>query len=408
VAAGDLGFQCVSHDMMLAAYASLLRDHKIISDTLARRHAPGLSAPSVPRTAGETRRIVDRVHPQHIRWKVAELRDETPTSRTLVLAPLTGEVPAFLPGQYLNVFVEVGGTRTSRPQSISSSPTRPGVVELTVKEKIGGFVSRCLVRELAAGDELTTSGPEGDFVFNGTRGEKRLLLIAGGSGITPFMGMVGYVMERYPAVSITLLYGSRAADDVIFEDRLHQLARQHPDRLKIVLVLWAPDEHWQGERGAIDRHLIARHVSAEDLRDAGVFLCGPRPMQEHVLNELDVLDVPAHHVQVESSGFADDITALEGWPAAVTASTTFSVSLPGRKVPAPAKAGEPLITSLERAGVNVPALCRNGACGVCRHKLVSGEIFADPAVATRASDRKAGYILLCASYPLSDIALAGS
>ena len=394
--------------MMLAAYASLLRDHKIISDTLARRNAPEVSPTSLPRTAGETRRIVNRVHPQQIRWKVAEIRNETPTSSTLVLVPLTGEVPAFLPGQYLNVLVEVGGTRTSRPQSISSSPTRRGLVELTVKEKANGFVSRHLVRELAAGDELTTSGPEGDFVFNGTRAEKRLVLIAGGSGITPFMGMAEYVMERYPAVSITVLYGSRAADDVIFDQRMRRLAQQYPERLKVVMVLLDPDQHWRGERGSIDRYLIARHVGAEDLQRAGVFVCGPRPMQEHVLKELDALDVPGHHVQVESSGFADDITTLEGWPAAVTASTAFSVSLPGRKVPARAKAGEPLITSLERAGVHVPALCRNGACGVCRHKLVSGEIYADPAVATRASDRKAGYILLCTSYPLSDIALAGS
>ena len=158
----------------------------------------------------------------------------------------------------------------------------------------------------------------------------------------------------------------------------------------------------------IDRHLIARHVSAEDLRHAGVFLCGPRRMQELVLKELNALHVPAHHVQVESSGFADDVTALEGWPVDVAASTVFSVSIPGQPAPVRAEAGEPLITSLERAGVNVPALCRNGACGTCRHKLVSGEIYADPSVATRASDRKAGYILLCASYPLSDIALGGS
>jgi ferredoxin len=131
-------------------------------------------------------------------------------------------------------------------------------------------------------------------------------------------------------------------------------------------------------------------------------------MQEHVLEELDLLGVPGHHVQVESSGFADDVTAFEGWPADVTASTAFSLSLPGRKVPARAEAGEPLLTSLERAGVEVPALCRNGACGVCRHKLVRGQIYADPGVATRESDRKAGYILLCASYPLSDIELGRS
>ena len=394
--------------MRIEGYASLLRDVRTIAGTLAlhdghkRNAAPPAAPPERPQT------VVNRVHPEQLGWVVTAIREETRTTRTLVLAPRDAPVPAFLPGQYLNVFVEIGGIRTSRPQSISSSPTQPGCVELTIKEKPDGFVSHFLVRELAVGDELRTSGPEGDLFFNPARDRDRLLLVAGGSGITPFMGMIEYVLGRYPAVLITLLYASHRADDVIFAQRLAELARQHPDRLKVVLVISGPDASWGGERGYIDRDLIARYVPATDLRLSSVFVCGPRPMQQHVLEELAALGMPRERVQVESSGVADDVTSLPGWPAEIEPTASFGVSLPGQSSPVRALAGEPLMTSLERAGLGGPALCRNGVCGACRRKLLGGSVYSDPAVANRDSDRAEGYVLLCTSYPLGDVVLARS
>ena len=394
--------------MRFEGYASLFRDRKTIVRTLALHDGQKLEAVPPAEARERPRTVADRVHPEHIRWTVSAIRQETPTTKTLVLVPQPPPVPAFLPGQYLNVFVEVGSIRTSRPQSISSSPTLPGCVELTIKEKPDGFVSHFLVRELAVGDELRTSGPEGDLFFNPARDRDRLLLVAGGSGITPFMGMIEYVLGRYPAVLITLLYASHRADDVIFAQRLAALARQHPDRLKVVLVISGPDASWGGERGYIDRDLIARYVPATDLRLSSVFVCGPRPMQQHVLEELAALGMPRERVQVESSGVADDVTSLPGWPAEIEPTASFGVSLPGQSSPVRALAGEPLMTSLERAGLGGPALCRNGVCGACRRKLLGGSVYSDPAVANRDSDRAEGYVLLCTSYPLGDVVLARS
>jgi ferredoxin len=128
-------------------------------------------------------------------------------------------------------------------------------------------------------------------------------------------------------------------------------------------------------------------------------------MQEEVVRELAALGVPRERVQVEASGVADDVTALPGWPSEISRADLFTVRTPGAREPVRAVAGEALITALERAGIRVAALCRNGVCGSCRRKLLDGSVYVDPAVAPRASDRAAGYVLLCASYPLSDISL---
>jgi len=85
----------------------------------------------------------------------------------------------------------------------------------------------------------------------------------------------------------------------------------------------------------------------------------------------------------------------------VTASSLFTVSVRG-KGDIKALAGEPLLTSLERAGIIVPSLCRSGGCSKCRVKLVSGNVFQPRGARVRASDIRYGYIHSCAAYPITD------
>jgi len=219
------------------------------------------------------------------------------------------------------------------------------------------------------------------------------------------MGMAEYLLERNRAMSIVLLYGSRDADDIIFKDRIDKLAHKFAPRFSPTFVVSGAAVGWTGERGFIDRNFIARHAPRAAQAETSVFLCGPRPMQDSVLRALAGLGLSRNKVQVETSGFADDAAELEGWPSGVGTSTVFSAQMLGRSAPIPTQAGELLINSLERAGVKVPALCRSGVCGSCRSKLVKGKVFTDPSVPSRPSDRTAGYILLCSSYPLSDVNL---
>ena len=98
-------------------------------------------------------------------------------------------------------------------------------------------------------------------------------------------------------------------------------------------------------------------------------------------------------------------TAQPGWPREVPGERKFQVNYKGKKT-VPARAAEPLMNSLERAGIVLPASCRSGECSLCRTKLAAGKVFHPPGVKLRKSDRAFGYIHPCLAYPLSDLELA--
>ena len=115
---------------------------------------------------GEVKEYIDRLHPSEIEMKVNEIRDETQSAKTLRLIPENGYLPPFQAGQYIPVFLEVGGIRTSRPYSISSPPNHTGYYDITVRRVENGLVSSYLLDEVKNGDRIICSGPTGNFHHN--------------------------------------------------------------------------------------------------------------------------------------------------------------------------------------------------------------------------------------------------
>lgn len=375
-------------------YLPLLTDSRTIIRTL--RQAFGAPKPPEVNTYehGQTARMIDLVHPSRLSARVVGAREETPTTRTLVLAPVDRPLQ-YLPGQYVNVLAAVHGVSTSRALSISSAPNPRGELELTVKRQEDGFVSKHLVDRVEVGDLLTISGAEGDFHHSPVRDGEDLVFIAGGSGITPFMGMIEHLLMRRPDVRMHLIYASRDEREIIFRERLQRLAESH-EQLSVVFVLSAPGESWSGERGRIDGEMIQRHLGRVE-RYSSFFICGPTGMQRSVKRDLEALGVDAGRVRVETYGVIDDATRRS--------ERVFSLRLEGSDEVLLAPASEPLLNVLERAGHSVPALCRTGSCGSCRTKLVGGEVRRSSEPGMRGSDREAGFIHPCISHPASNLSL---
>jgi ferredoxin len=114
------------------------------------------------------------------------------------------------------------------------------------------------------------------------------------------------------------------------------------------------------------------------------------------------LRVRRRKIRTEVYGPPKDVTMQPGWPADVKPDVSFSVRIKGGKT-IPARASEPLMISLERSGVVIPALCRSGECSLCRTKLITGKVFQPEGVRLRKSDRQFGYIHPCMAYPLDDL-----
>ena len=154
--------------------------------------------------------------------------------------------------------------------------------------------------------------------------------------------------------------------------------------------------------GFLDAELIRGQIG--DVTGKTFYICGPNIMYDFCLAALKELGVPPHKMRRELYGPPADVTKEPGWPEALPADAVFNVELVGRVqrvIHAPA--GEPLLNSLERYGIVVPAVCRSGECSACRTRLVSGRVFMPVHTGLRASDRENGYIHACVSYPLQDL-----
>ncbi len=343
-------------------------------------------------------RVVSRIHPKRMNLRVVEIVPQTATAKTFCFERVDGPLPPFRAGQYVNVMANVEGVRTSRPYSISSAPTAERL-ELTVRDKPGGFVAPYLFNKLKIGHVLETSGPAGHFYYEPLIDGKDLVFLAGGSGITPFMSMIRDTVQRQRALNIKLLYGSRAPEDVIFKGELEKLASSHSN-FAFSLVVSEPPEGYGGLKGFLDSQLISQLVG--DIKGKTFYVCGPRAMHDFCRAALKELEVPQRRIRHELCGPPDDVSREPGWPEGLSRDMVFEVDVAGKKMIL-AKAGEPLLNALDRNGLVVPALCRSGECSACRIRLLAGRVFVPTQATVRESDQKAGYIHGCVSYPLDNL-----
>ena len=348
---------------------------------------------------GLVHRVIERLHPKRLDLVVSEVREETASAKTLRLVSPRGYLPPFQAGQYINLFVTLAGVRTARPYSIVSSPAQTAYYDITVRRVDEGFVSNYLLDEVKPGDRFESTGPEGQFFYNPLFHGHDLVFIAGGSGITPFMSMIRDVTDRGIDRTIHIIYGSRNPGDIIFGDELADRTSRHRN-LTYTPVISEPPPSYKGHTGFITAALMQELVG--DIGGKMFYLCGPEEMYRFCLPELAAMNVPGKRIRREVFGPPKDISTEPGWPESLSKDTTVTVALRGGPTLS-ALRGEPLIVSLERAGIAVPNACRSGECSLCRTKLLSGEVFQPAGVKVRKSDRQFGYIHACMAYPLTDL-----
>lgn len=350
----------------------------------------------------QVRRVVTRLHPRQMKLRLTTIIQETPSARTFRVVRTDDRLPPWRAGQYINLHVLIDGVRTSRPYSISNVPGDP-YLDITVRRKAEGFVSSYLFSRAEVGDVFISSGPGGHFHYEPLVDRHGLILIAGGSGITPMMAMIRDFARIGWPLPLHLIYGSRNLADTIFRDELDGLSAGNPN-LNYALVLSEPEAGYAGVTGFISADLIHAHVGERDLARFTVLICGPNAMYDFVTQELARLPVTGHRVRRELYGPPEAPHRMAGWPASVSPRERFTVEVAGGER-FQVSVTEPLLNSLERQGLKLRTMCRSGACSYCRVRLLSGEVFSPPETGLRDCDREAGYIHTCTSYPVSDLVI---
>jgi len=344
-------------------------------------------------------KIITLLHPKKIDLIVSKIDEVNKHTKTFRLAPTNNYLPPFQAGQYINLFVNTGGILTSRPYSIASPPNQTGYYDITVKRVEDGFVSSYLLDDVQTDDMFESTSPSGYFYYNPLIHGKDLVFLAGGSGITPLMSMLRETVDRHFERNIHLIYGNRIPEDIIYSDELDKIS--HPyDNIKVTHVISDPPSGYDGLTGFISADLMVDLI--DDIQGKTFFVCGPEAMYTFCMEELRKLGVKPKKIRKEVYGPPKDVTSQPGWPGNISTHDTFTVKvMDGKKISA--SAGEPLMNSLERAGIVIPASCRSGECSLCRTKLISGKIFHPQGVHLRKSDRQFGFIHPCMAYPLEDL-----
>ncbi|GIU17951.1 MULTISPECIES: hybrid-cluster NAD(P)-dependent oxidoreductase [unclassified Shewanella] len=319
----------------------------------------------------------------------------------------------FKPGQFLTLLLEINGEKIGRSYTISSSPSRPYSIVLTIKRIEGGKVSNYLADNLEVGHLVRALGPDGAFNLVDIPAKKYLFLSAG-CGITPMFSMSRWLTDTEMGPDISFLHSAKSNKDLIFESTIAQMAERSSEfklnyileELGIFANVGVSGKFTDKQAGRLNAENLARLVP--DFKTRTVFVCGPEPYMNAVKALLESLDFDMSQFHQESFGtFKGDSAELD---AAIEQGTNNSADASGFMLSIGDRnrtlsAGQTLLDGIEAEGLPIIAACRSGVCGACKCKVVDGEVESSSLMALTADEIAQGYVLACSTKLKSDVSL---
>ena len=320
------------------------------------------------------------------RGRIVGVERMTADSVTLTLKP-NSAFAGFRPGQFVQVGVEIDGVRRTRCYSPAGSAHDRGTLELTVKTHSDGLVSRFLAERAQVGMVVALSGAEGDFHLPATRPE-RLLLLSGGSGITPVLSMLRTLCHEAYSGRIDFVHYAPGPAAALYRSELELIAARHPN---VRLLRSYTREPGAGE---LDGHFGATHLAALGAyADSETFACGPPALLDSIRASWAAagLDERLHVESFVPPTLAIRTDDPEG---------TVSFARAGEAAP---NDGRTLLEQAEAAGLRPEFGCRMGICHTCSCRKTAGTV--RNAITGEVSSAEDEEIRICVSVPVGDVQL---
>ncbi|MGV0027204.1 FHA domain-containing protein [Phormidesmis priestleyi] len=369
--------------------------------------------------------------------------DETPDVKTFCFVSEPPVLFNYKPGQFVNLEVEIDGKPVMRSYSISSSPTRPYHLTLTIKrvprpsdrpELSPGLVSNWLHDHLNVGDRVKLiGGPMGHFTCL-PKLPTKMLMISAGSGITPMMSMVRWMQDTMATSDVIFLHSATSPNDIVFRSELETIAAQMPN-LQLAMTITRPSlrHPWMGLTGRISRLML--NLTVPDLLERSVYVCGPGGFMQNVRSLLESMKFPMQNYLEESFGGRSSTVSqpvvqsvrdtepsetmfIKAIPMEFEASTngksahanqatlvpTIHFIQSDRRVQVDGSAS--ILEIAEEEGIQIRHACRVGACGACKVEVRKGEVrYASPPSALSSADQQGGLALACVACPVGSVAI---
>jgi ferredoxin-NADP reductase len=316
--------------------------------------------------------------------------------------------------------LNINGKKVVRSYTISSPPSRPYILEITVKRVLGGLVSNWLPDTLKVGDKVEISGPKGKFCLLPGKIPAKMLFVAGGSGVTPMMSMSRWLCDVSANVDIRFFYSVWTPEDTIFRRELELLTSRYKMFTPLVVTTTrSAGDGWMGLTGRVDRRML--ESLAPDLHERHIYMCGPEGFMDAVKEILQELNFDLANLHIESFGGVRTSVADKLAPAVVlpgvkativppvlepevpTGSITVEFARSGKKAMTDGRMS--LLDLAEHTDVDLEYGCRIGSCGDCKLRLLAGRVDMESEEGLQPDEKAAGYILTCVGRPVGDCTL---
>lgn len=321
---------------------------------------------------------------------------EAPSVKTFRFAASDGSWFRYKPGQFITVELPEPGGTVYRTYTLSSSPTRPQLASITVKAQGNSIGSRWLLESFQVGNTLKAFGPAGDFTLGAA--PMKLLLVSGGSGITPMLSMTRHLFDTGSAADIRFLHFGRTPSDLLCRGELESMAASWPS----LKLRWVVEDDssapWAGPTGRIDRAMVS--LLCPDVASRDVFCCGPEPFMKATREAVSAIAGSLKRYQEESFQPAAPAPApatIPTAPAIADCEVNFIKSKRSVKIAGDAT----ILSAAQAAGLAIPYACQMGLCGSCRVMKTDGDITMQHDGGISDDEIAEGYILACCSKPAS-------
>lgn len=312
----------------------------------------------------------------------------------------------YLSGQYLTLKADINGEDVRRSYSLCSAPFE-NEWRVAIKEVPEGLFSTFANRELKEGMQMEVMTPTGNFKLTpDANAEKHYVLFAAGSGITPILSIAKTALEEEPNSTVSLFYGNKGFNSIIFREEIEGLKNVYMDRLRLVHILSRESIGNKLQKGRIDAEKIDQLFKAflQGFAIDAVYVCGPEQMILAVKDRMVANGVAEKNVHFEL--FTSP--SMEGKPIAKPTNapkveSNVTIIIDDEHIDLYLSSnGKNILDAGYEAGADLPYACKGGVCCTCKAKIIEGTAHMDVNYALEPEEVDAGYILTCQAHPTSD------
>lgn len=353
--------------------------------------------------------------------KISKIENETNDT-----VSVSFEIPAdlkeafkYTQGQYLTLKFEINGEEQRRAYSMSSSPIEDDI-KVTIKRVKGGLVSNHIHDNLKPGSTVEVMQPDGRFYSKlDPDHRKSYYMFAAGSGITPLMSIATTILEKESQSSVSLLYGNRNEDSIIFKEKLKSYADKYSGQFKLEHILSKPKTEkksglgglfkkakptWQGQIGRIGTQEVRKFLDDHKsiYSDSVYFICGPGNMIDTVEAFLIQQGADKSNIHTERFVTANNTTSKKATNVSGAGGSRVTYILNGEENSLTVPKGKTILAEMIDQKLEPPYSCTSGACSTCMAKMTTGKVNMEVCYALDDDEVAAGYILCCQAQAVTE------